>query len=236
MSDFKIGDTVGLNKKMNLHLFPSDHLEIKGFKNGMILVDREISIRPQEIKLIKSGDLKMSYETSNRKKLYDAIKKTGFQAIDLSVASGHEKNYFSAAASESRFLNRGDLSDKRLNTIITDLSYAERVLSGNKAIEKSDNESIDDLKSEYEISNEFVNSIENFEIKDQNGEKMELDTKENKTLTLEPKYNEVNYNKLPEFKHKNKEIKNDGGLFKKLLSVLILSIFATVVFLYIINL
>lgn len=70
------------------------------------------------------------YFNSNRYKLKESLHSTGFNAAELSLASGYNKSYFSSAVSESRFIDRGDLSKSAYNKLDTDLKFAERKLLG----------------------------------------------------------------------------------------------------------
>lgn len=70
------------------------------------------------------------YANSNRYKLKESLYSTGFNATELSIASGYNKSYFSSAVSESRFIDRGDLSESAYNKLDTDLNFAERKLLG----------------------------------------------------------------------------------------------------------
>ncbi len=70
------------------------------------------------------------YKSSNRQKLQQAIKATGFHAEKLSLATGFKKGYFSDYTSESRFNSRGDITEDRLNSLLTTLAFAERKFLG----------------------------------------------------------------------------------------------------------
>lgn len=78
-----------------------------------------------EIKLISDD-----YIQSNRYKLHQAIKKTGFQSERLSLASGYAKTYFTGFTAESRFNSRGDITEERLNALLVTLAFSERELLG----------------------------------------------------------------------------------------------------------
>lgn len=110
------------------------------------------------------------YKTSNRYKLHQAIKATGFHAEKLSLATGFKKGYFSDYTSESRFNSRGDITEERLNSLLTTLAFAERELLGVGAKTVDDNPIIDKTSqsdTDNEIDEDLKESIEDSEIKDQ---------------------------------------------------------------------
>lgn len=80
--------------------------------------------------IIDTGATMKPYEQSNRHKLSLAIKATGFKAKDLSLSAGYKGDYFTDYTSKSRLLVRGDISDDRLNELLTTLAFAERELLG----------------------------------------------------------------------------------------------------------
>lgn len=75
-------------------------------------------------------ELYNEYKQSNRHKLHQAIKATGFHAEKLSLATGKAKNYFVGITAESRFIKHGDITEERLNSLLTTLAFAERELLG----------------------------------------------------------------------------------------------------------
>lgn len=97
------------------------------------------------------------YKSSNRHKLQQAIKATGFHAEKLSLASNHAKTYFTGFTAESRLNSRGDITEERLNSLLTTLAFAERELLGVGAktvdennvpvVEKSIDESVAEAKA-----------------------------------------------------------------------------------------
>lgn len=91
------------------------------------------------------------YNQSNRYRLQQAIKKTGFHAEKLSLASNHAKTYFTGFTAESRFNSRGDITEERLNALLTTLAFAERELLGVGA-KTVDDVAIDDPSKENEVS------------------------------------------------------------------------------------
>lgn len=116
-------------------------------------------------------DLFHPYIQSNRYKLQQAIKKTGFHAEKLSLASNHAKTYFTGFTAESRFNSRGDITEERLNSLLTTLAFAERELLGIGAKTVDDNPIIDKTSqsdTDNEIDEDLKESIEDSEIKDQN--------------------------------------------------------------------
>lgn len=119
----------------------------------------------REIKLLNN------YKQSNRHKLQQAIKATGFHAEKLSLASNHAKTYFTGFTAESRLNSRGDITEERLNSLLTTLAFAERELLGVGAKTVDDNPIIDKTSqsdTDNEIDEDLKESIEDSEIKDQN--------------------------------------------------------------------
>lgn len=90
------------------------------------------------------------YKNSNRYKLQQAIKKTGFHAEKLSLASNHAKTYFTGFTAESRFNSRGDITKDRLNSLLTTLAFAERELLGVGA-KTVDDVAVDEPLKEKEV-------------------------------------------------------------------------------------
>lgn len=92
----------------------------------------------------------MKYTESNRYKLQQAIKATGFKIGDLSLATGNVKTYFTGFTAESRFNSRGDITEERLNALLTTLAFAERELLGVGA-KTVDDVAIDQPSTEKEV-------------------------------------------------------------------------------------
>lgn len=92
------------------------------------------------------------HKKSNRYKLQQSVKKSGFTAKALSLVAGKNKYYFGTDISESRFNLRGDLSDKQYNAMNTNLEFAIRELSGigAKTVEESKPTTIEDIQSNRE--------------------------------------------------------------------------------------
>lgn len=146
MSEYKKGD------KFIVQIENGEH----EFKKGEVvtLIDDQPSVlmsfindkgRDQLMKLSELEFIDSGYKESNRYKLSQAIKSTGFHAEKLSLATGFKKGYFSDYTSESRFNSRGDITEERLNYLLTTLAFAERELLGVGAKTVDVNESVKDL-------------------------------------------------------------------------------------------
>ena len=69
-----------------------------------------------EIELVKPKK-ESSFKTSNRYKLHKYISSTGFAKYQLGLMIGKSKEYFSNETKESRFIERGDMSDARYKAL-----------------------------------------------------------------------------------------------------------------------
>lgn len=98
----------------------------------------------------KIGESQMQYEESNRYKLAQAIKKTGFSAKALSRIVAGNESYFYNKTGVARFNKKGDISNEALNLALTDLAFAEREVLGigAKAVEAPNQETIDAINAE----------------------------------------------------------------------------------------
>lgn len=129
MSKYKVGDTIKLEKVDDIDLR-------KGFKKGDIYnviridtVNKETRIFIKDTNFVYDNQvISFDYKKSNRYKLQQAIKETGFHAEKLSLASNHAKTYFTGFTAESRFNSRGDITEERLNSLLTTLAFAEHKL------------------------------------------------------------------------------------------------------------
>ena len=86
----------------------------------------------EQVELIKE-DSELQYELSNRKALKDFISKQGFHSKEISKAMGFNEVYLSAMSGKSRLETRGDISDKELEKVKLDITYAVRKLNGAEA-------------------------------------------------------------------------------------------------------
>ncbi|KAF1026211.1 MAG: hypothetical protein GAK29_01473 [Acinetobacter bereziniae] len=147
MSKFKINDHVEIvsvgfltkNERITMNVKVGDSGKVIGFYRPAPVVaiienNKFTNSNAGEGKLfIPMSSLKKLnsfYLESNRHKLYQAIKATGFHAEKLSLASNHAKTYFTGFTAESRFNSRGDITEERLNSLLTTLEFAERELLG----------------------------------------------------------------------------------------------------------
>lgn len=146
MCKFKKGDKVVLVKDFNLIEF-----SIKEGTTGIVLDDSnhpfvQFDIEPNH-KLHSAEDLgengrcftvghyflksiNADYHQSNRHKLHQAIKATGYSSRRLSdIAVGNE-SYFYNYTGKARFDKKGDITEDCLNSLLTTLAFAERELLG----------------------------------------------------------------------------------------------------------
>lgn len=126
--NLKIGDNgeiIGFHKRYEVFAIVENH-KFKNSKAG----DGKLYIPKSH--LIKIGESQMQYEESNCYKLKQAIKKTGISSEKLSLATtkGKTKYHFYSYTKKSRLTDRGDISDARLNKLLTDLRHAEREVLG----------------------------------------------------------------------------------------------------------
>lgn len=111
------------------------------------------------------------YESSNRFKLKQAIKETGISSRKLSHFAVGNESYFYNYTGKARFDEKGDITEERLNSLLTTLAFAERELLGIGAKTVDDNPIIDKTSqsdTDNEIDEDLKESIEDSEIKDQN--------------------------------------------------------------------
>lgn len=155
MCKYKIGDEVLFLKKDRSH---EEHLRVGSSYSIVRLWDPHYGLINDvgtttfvdETQIILVSEV---YQKSNRHKIHQAIKSTGLRADDLSLSAGFSKGYFSDYASKSRFNKRGDISESRLNELLTSLAFAERELLGVGAKTVDDantdgNEIIEKLRAE----------------------------------------------------------------------------------------
>lgn len=126
MGELKSGDIVKHSGK-KIILDNSRNVEIIESYEKLTLVCAYGWVQTRKLELVEEN---MKYTESNRYKLQQAIKKTGFHAEKLSLASNHAKTYFTGFTAESRFNSRGDITEERLNSLLTTLAFAERELLG----------------------------------------------------------------------------------------------------------
>jgi hypothetical protein len=185
MSKFKVGDRVLFLEKDSSF---EENLKIGNYYTVVQLwlphywlindVGKKTFVDESQIKLISE-----LYKNSNRYKLKQAIKETGFYAENLSLETGHAKTYFTGFTAESRFNSRGDITEDRLNSLLTTLAFAERKLlelapktvdeNNVPMVEKSIDESVVETKSDLDsflIDNETW-FLEDNEIKDNKSKK-----------------------------------------------------------------
>lgn len=87
------------------------------------------------------------YKKSNRYKLNELLKNSGFKAKELSLTAGFSGNYLSAVSSESRYLNRGDLTEAKYQELVKVVNLAVAAKRNSIALELS-KVNIDDIKAE----------------------------------------------------------------------------------------
>lgn len=110
------------------------------------------------VDIVGESPNKSGYAESNRYKLSQAIKSTGFHAEKLSLETGYAKTYFAGFTAESRFNRRGDITEDRLNSLLTTLAFAERELLGVGAKTVDDQVKPKDFGNRVE--NKFLNDEE----------------------------------------------------------------------------
>lgn len=148
MSKLKSGDIVEIEAGFTKNFYRGDRFEFITPKNNDLVIVRSVfTIHKNNLKKVGEN---MKYTESNRYKLQQAIKKTGFHAEKLSLASNHAKTYFTGFTAESRFNSRGDITDERLNSLLTTLAFAERELLGVGA-KNVDDVAIDEPSKEKEV-------------------------------------------------------------------------------------
>lgn len=130
MENLKKGDTVVINAGFTYHFRRGDKFTIDSVSEKTALLNVKINFHKGNFK--KIGESQMQYEESNCYKLKQAIKKTGISSEKLSLATtkGKTKYHFYSYTKKSRLTDRGDISDARLNKLLTDLRHAEREVLG----------------------------------------------------------------------------------------------------------
>lgn len=133
MSELKKGDLIEIqNSEYKLHIPIGARLFVKNqLSNSIVQLECELHVETKDIKKIE--DSKLQYELSNRKALKDFISKQGFHSKEISKAMGFNEVYLSAMSGKSRLLTRGDLSNKELEKVKLDITYAVRKLNGAEA-------------------------------------------------------------------------------------------------------
>lgn len=132
MKEFKAGDEVVVirlpNKSDKPMICNNRMVHLKGSAGKVVDVfydqDRilvEFSLHESWYFKTKHLSLKTDYPKSNRKKLHDYIKSTGYTSIKLGESVGN-KWYFSNITKKSRLDSRGDISEK---TLIANIILAE---------------------------------------------------------------------------------------------------------------
>ena len=141
--DVNIGDIVVLSKIEgdNCHLFY--HQKTKS----------HVALFFHDVEIIDGSE----YESSNRYKLKQAIKETGISSRKLSHFAVGNESYFYNYTGKARFDKKGDITEDRLNSLLTTLAFAERELLGIGAktvdennvpvVEKSIDESVAEAKA-----------------------------------------------------------------------------------------
>lgn len=164
MESLKKGDTVCVKKIKRVKIPPLARLKIVSIDENSIIVTGAIFLKKNEV--FKIGESQMQYEESNRYKLAQAIKKTGLKVGELSIVAKDNVNYFGNYHNKSRFNERGDISEARLNELLTDLAFAEREVLGigAKTVEEPNQETIDAINAECDsdvflTAQDLVNSI-----------------------------------------------------------------------------
>ena len=139
MENLKKGDLIEIkNSDYILRVPKGARLFVKNQLNQSIVqVECVLHVEIEDIK--KIGESQMQYEESNRYKLAQAVKekvkliksKEIYATAEiLSLATGNSKTYFSTQTAKSKFLSRGDLSEKTYQAMLTDLAFAEREVLG----------------------------------------------------------------------------------------------------------
>lgn len=165
MRKFKEGDKAIVLKNTSGHGFSiGAEVDVVG-ESGIYNGETEYECKTiSEYWFLTTSELKkkenLEYKTSNRYKLHQAIKATGFHAEKLSLATGKAKNYFVGITAESRFIKHGDITKERLTYLLTMLAFAERDLRniGNKTVESGKTYkpsqvklTIDDVEIKYAV-------------------------------------------------------------------------------------
>lgn len=110
MKEFKAGDLIKTNKSVKITIPKGDAFEvIEKYVNGALLVRFDFLVNQSEVSLV-SDLVESDYPKSNRKKLHDYIKSTGYTSVKLGESVGN-KWYFSNITKKSRLDSRGDISD-----------------------------------------------------------------------------------------------------------------------------
>lgn len=154
MENLRKGDVVEISSKDTTYTLRATtgcrYIVSEKPRNGIVKVDLSMFLRLNDVK--KIGESQMQYEESNRYKLAQAIKKTGLKVGELSIAVNGNTNYFGNYHNKSRFNERGDISEARLNELLTDLAFAEREVLGigDKTVEEPNQETIDAINAECE--------------------------------------------------------------------------------------
>ena len=151
MENLKKGDAVEINAGFTYHFRRGDKFTIDSVSEKTALLNVKINFDKGNFK--KLGGSQMQYEESNRYKLAQAVKERVklikskeiyATAKILSLATGNSKTYFSSQSAKSKFLSRGDLSEKTYQAMLTDLAFAEREVLGigAKTVEEPSNAEI----------------------------------------------------------------------------------------------
>lgn len=116
LEDGDTGEVIEINKALTVKVY------YENYHYDRLLFENEVK------------KLNNEYLNSNRYKLKQLIKDSGFTAADLSLALGKNKWYLSTETKESQFNSRGDISDIRLGLLVSDI---ESLLSAHNEIEIS---------------------------------------------------------------------------------------------------
>lgn len=128
MSEFDIGKTAKLKRSLMIGLDQGDMVVIAESNSDSKKTYVHFGYHLNKSDLVLVDDSKPDYETSNRKKLHDHIKASGYTSSEPGEVLGN-KWHFSNITKKSRFDKFGDISEKSLsdseflvNSIITGLN------------------------------------------------------------------------------------------------------------------
>ena len=147
MSDLKNGDIVELTSGLVNNLYHGDRLKFITSDGDNALLSQTIIV-PRHI-FKKVEEFKPDYETSNRKKLHDYIKDSGYTSVALGEALGNKWHFSNITKPSS--MKRGDITDKEFTQYKQTIDNISIAIDASKSIKKHSKEQDDHV--EYPMHN-----------------------------------------------------------------------------------
>ena len=157
MSDLKNGDIVELTTGLANSFYSGDRLKFVCSDGDNAILSHMIVVSKNKFKKVEGS--KSDYETSNRKKLHDHIKASGYTSSELGEVMGR-KWHFSNITKKSRFDKFGDIPDADLLHLIGLVDSCGYMVDASKLVssrtKKESNDLSDHVETETDSEFQFV--------------------------------------------------------------------------------